>query len=68
MDYLSILYDRWETIRTAAEYSNDLFIEKFEFDSNIYFPLETMDNLHGFFNQGESMNEKFNNIIEFNFI
>ena len=67
MDYLSILYDRWETIRAASEYSNDLFIEKFEFDPNIYFPLETMDNLHGFFNQDEANQMLYQDIIEFNF-
>ncbi len=66
MDYISILFDRWETIESAIKNFSNLEVDFFQND-NEYFPIETMDELHGFFNQNEVNQFIYQDIIKNNF-
>ena len=66
MDYISILFDRWETIESAIKNYSNLEVDFYQ-NNNEYFPIETMDELHGFFNQNEVNQFVYQDIIQNNF-
>ena len=64
MDYISIMFDRWETIRIVSENIKNLSIDFYEINNEDFFPVENMQDLHGFFNLNETNQFFYQKIIK----